>query len=417
MKHSFCCILLLFFSSAKAQEEESSGSGCFEYQTKDIYHNWDREIVNYEVRFTSQEKCQAALGKIKTGRDGSHERIVLKSCSACVKENNQGSSGNSGGHTASSPAQGSGKPSGANIPKPSKKPISPSKEGPPKGSPSTNTTGGDDKKNGTLRSGTASSSIAANQAAPQTKEQQIAQTLIQASPGIQGAIQEYRAEKQAQEGQMLNYDEKPQGYSSEGSPSGEWVMSSPSDSEPEKSETSNSWHQDAQAIWDGVKDQLGFGEAAANASGNEPFADGFSTVSDMIGYLETTGRVEKAIQSPNDYENRAALAQDAFNYAAEAGRALPASKFGPPVDLWKRTFEGATTRMDNLLKTGDPGDESQVTAPLMDWFGSSMGLGNVGTRERNRRMEGYKSFTELKSRYGYIEATKQKFYNWMVGEK
>ncbi|MEZ4941910.1 MAG: hypothetical protein R3D58_13610 [Saprospiraceae bacterium] len=252
-------------------------------------------------------------------------------------------------------------------------------------------------------------------AAPASDEEKLAKTIVEASQGIQNAIRQYEAEKQWREAQSPNYDTKPEGFQSSEVYENEWVIAPVSGTLEQTPNDPGTWQQDLENLWDDVKDLFGLAARSTEVLGIEQPAPSFGSVSGAMQYLETAGKLDRLVKSPGDYENRAALVQDAFDYTAEYTGAAGAGfgKFAPPVDLYKRTFEGAFSRMNSLVTSGDAGDELQVTAPVADWFGSMFGMGKIGTRERNYRMEGYMSFSELKDRHGYIEAAKQKVYNWL----
>lgn len=245
------------------------------------------------------------------------------------------------------------------------------------------------------------------------REGLIRETITGAAPGIQNAVGRYLAEKEMQRSQPMTHDSKPEGYRSSDIPRSEWVMAEGGEvsAAVDAGEEGSSW-------WEEVKSYFGWASTTSEIVGQEEHANTFGSASKVMGYVETAGHVTESFKNPHDDNARMEVVKDAFSYLGDASGTAGAAfnKFGPPADLHQRTFEGAFQRMNSLIETGDPGDEIAVTAPLLNWFGSAAGMGNIGTRERIYRLEGYKPFSELKAQYGWKEAVKQKVYNWIREE-
>ncbi|MDX2134742.1 MAG: hypothetical protein SFV52_08150 [Saprospiraceae bacterium] len=358
------------------------------------------------------------MSKIKAGKKGGVELVILKGCAACDPNGGKGdySFGNSdgGGKNPGSSNGNTGKPKqgGSNNSSPGKNPKTES---------GTAGSGGSGGASGT-KSGSNPSGNDRHPDSPETndpvaspnpvatQEQQVTETLILAVPGIQQAIREFRADQRQRASQPVRFDTKPVGFDSgDFENNREWV------NDLAMSSMQSDWKQELNDLWGDVKDLFTLSSQAADAFGYEQESSGFRIVSQTMGYLEAAGHLDNWSKHPENFDNRAALVNDAISLGAEFAGAVGTTfgQFGPPVDLYEKTFEGSLNRMNALLTTGNPGDELQVMAPLTDWFGSMIGMGNLGTRERNYRMESHLSFMERKDRYGYVEAAKQTLFNWL----
>lgn len=241
-------------------------------------------------------------------------------------------------------------------------------------------------------------------------EEVLQEIMIQSVPGIQSAVDRYLDEKERNKRDPAPHDYKPEGYRSSDIPVSEWVMSEGTEAsaDGEPGEEAGGWMED-------VKGFFSKASTTSEILGQEEHANTFGFASKVMGYAEAASHLADAYADPSDDNARMEVVKDGFKYMGKAtGTAgMAFNKFGPPADLQQRTFEGAFQRMNSLIETGDPGDEIAVTAPLLNWFGAATGMGDIGTRERRYRQEGYKSFSELKNKYGWNEAVKQKVYNWV----
>lgn len=251
---------------------------------------------------------------------------------------------------------------------------------------------------------------AISQIPEKNREEEINEILAGATPGIQNAMNRYLSQRKAQREPSPDRDEKPGGYTLQDGTFSDWVAAG-----SEEENSGSSLIENTTGALNAIRDYLDMAATTSQVLGYETHEEIFQKATDYTQPLETAGRLWDAFAGVTDDESRRKLFEDVMGYPYRYGgtAGVSAGQFSPPIEVYQNTFEGAFRRMDQLLTTGDAGDEIQATAPLLNWFGNTMGMGDIGTRERNYRLEGSQSFGELKDQYGWVEATKQKLYNWI----
>lgn len=403
--------------------------GCFSFtaELETVDGEWEGMNDERTYSFTTLEACQAKRAKVgqKEAEDsktwwGRWEVKNVTSCQVCGGESDSGSSfsSGSGGSRSGAGGRSSSNRSGSDTGGGGSAITTPTPGD--TATPSAKARGGREEQG--RKAGNSANGSEDNQdntgkkdptgAAPEpdTREQ-LAEIALDAAPGIQNAFERYRQERENHKLEPSTHDTKPEGFYSSEAFTSDWVIR-----EEQPAETTSDEREQRSGNW--LQEISGYLERASQASeilGYEERASTLGSASKMMDYIESADHLRSAIVNPKNDQAKLEVIQDALSYTQQyAGVAgMATDRFAPPVNLYQDMLKGAFQRAENLIETGDPGDEIEVTAPLMNWFGSVTGMGNLGTRERNYRLESYRSFSELKNKYGWIEATKQKAYNWM----
>lgn len=290
------------------------------------------------------------------------------------------------------------------------------------GSSSTSERRNENSKSGKSRNASSDRSINGGVAQPEPSDaQEIGATVARATPGILGAIDRNNDERRRRNAAEHDFEGKPEGFNSyDDLANDEWVAAANEDSRsgsalPEKDKAQNSFKENLET----AESVLGTASDVEEMRGNEEASEHFETAASLANNLKMALNVAGAIKNPDDLNARMEVIEDVLNNTAEyAGKASGSAfnSLAPPVNLWSNVYEKSLGRLQSMIGGGEPTNEGEVWAPIADWFGNSVGAGNVGHRAMDYQSEGQESWNHLKRNYGWIEGTKRKVWYWLLDD-
>lgn len=141
-------------------------------------------------------------------------------------------------------------------------------------------------------------------------------------------------------------------------------------------------------------------------------SDAFTDLNDLKSlkdFYDNPKNEENTIEAMNIVGSRMASALSKMS-------GLMYDKFTAPIPALQNSVMNSSLEQASSLLENGTYDEREVWRSVGNYFGNTIGMGNVGDKAKDFTTEGDKSWGQLKSQYGFVEGTKKSIWYYLLND-